>query len=294
MAIDIARLEQSVSRLDKFLKKAPKNPTPKKIHDVRTSTRKLESALESLTIRNKAAKKRLLRDLPVIRKRCGKVRDMDVLTGHAITVKLEDGEQDCLIQVLERLGATRVKYAKRLRQEVKRCAPQIRRDLARVEKTVQKLDRAAKNRGAVPDTQTTGMATEMAAELHNPAHLNHNNLHPYRLKVKQLRYVLQLSQEAQHDRFVAVLGEVKDCIGEWHDWGELVAIASDLLSPGPQCKFVQQLKRIAGEKFEKALAITNKMRATYVHGQRHGRGPGKGRTVPFSVVVAQAAARANA
>jgi hypothetical protein len=29
MAIDIARLEQSVSRLDKFLEKAPKNPTPK-------------------------------------------------------------------------------------------------------------------------------------------------------------------------------------------------------------------------------------------------------------------------
>jgi len=73
-----------------------------------------------------------------------------------------------------------------------------------------------------------------------------------------------------------------------------VAIASDLLSPGSQCKFVQQLKRIAGEKFEKALAITNKMRATYVDGQRHGRGPGKGRTVPFSAVVAQAAARANA
>jgi CHAD domain-containing protein len=293
MAIDIARLEQSVSRLDKFLKKAPKNPTPKKIHDVRTSTRKLESALESLTIRNKAAKKRLLRDLPVIRKRCGKVRDMDVLTGHAITVKLEDGEQDCLIQLLERLGATRVKYAKRLRQEVKRFAPQTRKDLERVGKTVQRLH-AAKDGGAVPETQTTSVTAEMAAELHIPAHLNRNNLHPYRLKVKQLRYVLQLSQEAQHDRFVAALGEVKDCIGEWHDWGELVAIASDLLSPGPQCKFVQQLKRIAGEKFEKALAITNKMRATYVDGQRHGRGPRKGRTVPFSVVVAQAAARANA
>jgi CHAD domain-containing protein len=292
MAIDIARLEQSVSRLDKFLKKAPKNPTPKKIHDVRTSTRKLESALESLTIRNKAAKKRLLRDLPVIRKRCGKVRDMDVLTGHAITVKPENGEQDCLIQLLERLGATRVKHAKRLRQEVKRFAPRTRKDLGRIGKTVQRL--AAKDGGAVPETQTTSVTAERAAELHIPAHLNRNNLHPYRLKVKQLRYVLQLSQEAQHDRFVAALGEVKDCIGEWHDWGELVAIASDLLGHGPQCKFVQQLKRIAREKFEKALAITNKMRATYVHGQRHGRGPGKGRTVPFSVVVAQAAARANA
>ena len=294
MAIDIARLEKSVSRLDKFLKKAPKNPTPNKIHDVRTSTRKLESALESLTIRNKAAKKRLLRDLPVIRKRCGKVRDMDVLTGHAITVKPENGEQDCLIQLLERLGATRVKHAKRLRQEVKRCAPQTRKDLGRVGKTVQRLDRAAKDGGSAPETQTTRVTAEMAAELHIPAHLNRNNLHPYRIKVKQLRYVLQLSQEAPHDRFVAALGEVKDCIGEWHDWGELVAIASDLLGHGPQCKFVQQLKRIAREKFEKALAITNKMRATYVERQRHERRPGRGRTVPFSVVVAQAAARANA
>jgi CHAD domain-containing protein len=216
MAVDIAQLEKSVSRLDKFLKKAPKNPTPKKIHDVRTSTRKLESALASLPISNKSAKKRLRRDLPVIRKRCGKVRDMDVLTGHVITVKPENGEQDCLIQLLERLGAARVKHAKRLRQEVKRYAPQTRKDLARVEKTVQKLDRAAKDQGAVPETQTTAA---MAAELHIPAHLNRNNLHAYRVKVKQLRYVLQLSQEAQHDRFVTALGEVKDCIGEWHDWG---------------------------------------------------------------------------
>ena len=292
MAIDIARLEESVRRLDKFLKKAPKNPTPKKIHDVRTSTRKLESALESLTIRNKAAKKRLLRDLPAIRKSCGKVRDMDVLTGHVITVKPENGEQDCLIQLLERLGATRVKHAKKLRQEVKRFAPQTRKDLGRVGKTVQRLDRAAK--GAVPETQTTSVTAEMAAELHIPAHLNRNNLHPYRLKVKQLRYVLQLSQEAQYDRFVAALGAVKDCIGEWHDWGELAAIASDLLGHGPQCKFVQQLNRIAREKFEKALAITNQMRARYVERQRHERRPGKGRTVPLSVVVAQAAARANA
>jgi CHAD domain-containing protein len=149
MAIDTARLEKSVNRLDKFLRKAPKNPTPKKIHDVRTSTRKLESALESLTIRNKAAKKRLLRDLPAIRKRCGKVRDMDVLTGHAITVKPENGEQDCLIQLLERLGATRVKHAKRLRQEVKRFAPQTRKDLGRVGKTVQRLN-AAMDGGAFP------------------------------------------------------------------------------------------------------------------------------------------------
>lgn len=72
-----------------------------------------------------------------------------------------------------------------------------------------------------------------------------------------------------------------------------MAIASDFLGHGPLCKFLTQLKRIAREKFEKALAITNKMRATYVERQRNERRSGTGRTIPFSVVVAQAPARAN-
>ena len=60
--------------------------------------------------------------------------------------------------------------------------------------------------------------------LKRPVRLNRNNLHPYRLKVKELRNVLQLSNRADDIEFVEKLGQVKDAIGDWHDWEELVRI----------------------------------------------------------------------
>ena len=48
MPLDIDRIEKSVRRVTKFLAKAPKDPTPKKVHDLRTSARRLEAAVEAL------------------------------------------------------------------------------------------------------------------------------------------------------------------------------------------------------------------------------------------------------
>jgi hypothetical protein len=58
---------------------------------------------------------------------------------------------------------------------------------------------------------------------------------PTALKVKELRYVLQLSEDAQKQQLVNKLGAVKDAIGEWHDWEELIAIAANALSHGARC-----------------------------------------------------------
>ena len=85
MALDTERLQKSIRQVSKFLKKAPKNSTPEKIHDVRTSTRRLESALDTVEIGKRGLKKRLQKELRRVRKRCGKLRDMDVLTAHAIS-----------------------------------------------------------------------------------------------------------------------------------------------------------------------------------------------------------------
>lgn len=47
-----------------------------------------------------------------------------------------------------------------------------------------------------------------------PIHLNRTNLHPCRLKVKELRNLLRLSDDSKQQEFVNVLGELKDAIGE--------------------------------------------------------------------------------
>src|SRR5438309_10177231 len=71
--------------------------------------------------------------------------------------------------------------------------------------------------------------------------------------------------------FIDSLGEVKDAIGEWHDWEELIAIAADLDEHGPNCKLIQELKKISERKYEHALSLTNQMRKDYLRGSPDAR-----------------------
>ena len=68
------------------------------------------------------------------------------------------------------------------------------------------------------------------------------------------------------------LGEVKDAIGEWHDWVELESIAKAILDH-PRCQLLQQLKEKVQERFTHALRIAENMRKKYVGApKRHGGG----------------------
>ena len=119
-----------------------------------------------------------------------------------------------------------------------------------------------------PSAEAAATALKLATELENPPALNKNNLHPYRLNVKELRNVLQLADDSGNQAFIDTLGEVKDAIGEWHDWEELIAIATDLLDHGPGCKLLQQLKTISAGKYDRALALANKLRKDFLSSSR--------------------------
>jgi CHAD domain-containing protein len=49
------------------------------------------------------------------------------------------------------------------------------------------------------------------------------------LKIKELRYVLEMADGPRNQEFIDRLGEIKDAIGEWHDWEELIAITVEVL-----------------------------------------------------------------
>src|SRR4051794_40555388 len=100
MSFDVERIQKSARKIEKFLRKNSKRPSSAAIHDLRTNTRRLETTFTTLGLDSNRKAKRVLRDLAGVRKRAGKVRDMDVLTADALTIKHE-GEQDCLVQLLE-------------------------------------------------------------------------------------------------------------------------------------------------------------------------------------------------
>jgi CHAD domain-containing protein len=240
----------------------------------------------TLGLDSKGKVRRLLHDIGDVRKHAGKVRDMDVLTADAVTLK-QDGEEDCLVQLLEYLGAERTKHVKELRRLINRSTPQLRRNLERNSKRLEKVLRRAGDNRTRSDVIADTMARiiQLSAELHSPIRLNRNNLHPYRLKVKELRNVLQLSDRADDHILLKKLGEVKDAIGEWHDWVGLRSIAGQLLDHGTSCKLIKRLKKTSDSKYEHALSLANRVRNQYLTARERKRGNRMSKIAPSIPVL---------
>jgi len=277
MPVDVERIEKSTSRIAKFLRKNSNRPTAEAIHDLRTDSRRLETAFVTVELNTKGKVKRLLRDLGNVRKRAGKVRDMDVLTAYALTVQPKR-EQDCLVRLFEHLGAERSEYVKKLRAVIDGTNTQLGRRLKRSSRRVEKLfeqaEKDPENSDAI--SVTVARAIELGEGLKRPATLTRTNLHAYRLKVKELRNVLQLAGKSDAQKFAGDLSEVKEAIGEWHDWQELCGIATEVLHHS-SCKLISELKATTESKYKHALQLTNRLRTNYLNhdGPRRGKRPTK-------------------
>lgn len=258
MAIDFEKIHKSLRKLRKLLANLPRDASPEKVHKLRTTARKVEAIFGALSLDSQKNEQRLIKRLRKIRKRAGKVRDLDVLTGDLATVQV-DGETDCQVRVLECLGAKRSKRAAKLRHSVGQCRGKLKTRLRRASAS---LDQALGDTEFHPESAAAAESLRLSSELDIPKRLNKGNLHAYRLKLKQLRYVLELAPD--HPKFIEDLGEAKDAIGEWHDWEELIAIANAVLDHGNTCKLIRKLKETTDSKFAHALRVTENLRRNYL------------------------------
>lgn len=254
MALDRARIRKPAQKLLKLLKKIDREPTPDNVHALRTNTRRVQAISGALDLKNTS----VLKELERLRRRAGKVRDMDVLTGFASTIHLKQ-DDNCAVQLLEYLGARRSKQAKKLRAEVRRRGSGLRKELQHT---------PSLRKSAAADA--TGAAAKLASELTVPRRLDRATLHPYRLKVKELQYVLHMAAGATEAKFVKDLGRVKDAIGAWHDWQELSVIAQEVLDHGTPCALRQELDRIVKRKYTDAMTLVQNFRKRYLRVNKPG------------------------
>jgi len=273
MALDRAQLYKPGKKLRKLLKRISTEPTPEEVHDLRTNIRRMEALLKALQLDSTGNEKKLLRAVNPVRRQAGKVRDMDVLTGFASSLHAGE-EAECRVTLLEYLGAKRYRQARKLGKLVRSEKRPLRWRIKRSGKQINRIagDKNRPELDARAATDAAASSLRLASELREPRTLNTNNLHEYRKKVKELRYVLKFAANNDTD-VVDALGEVKDAIGEWHDWLELQAAAGKVLNHGAGCGLIQEIRAIARDKFEHALSQTNRMRARYfdVAGNRKGR-----------------------
>lgn len=251
------KVESPLRKLRKSLKRLPKDPSVEGVHSLRTRARKVEAVSSALMQGHKEQTRAMLKSLKPLRKAAGKVRDMDVLIADALTLSC-DRQNESLVRLVEHLGRERAKNEGKLLDVVASQKKTAGRGLRRFTKTASKW---------LEDQSALGAETEAAAaalwnELSRWPKFNRRNIHPFRIKVKELHYMLQLSADADR-HLMSVLEKVKDRIGDWHDWQQLECIAGEVLDPRADRVLIEQIEETSERKLTLACDAASGLRRRY-------------------------------
>jgi CHAD domain-containing protein len=273
MTVELRSIEKPFRNLRRLLKKIAEPPEPEQVHQLRTGARRIEAMLHALELGHRSVAGELIAHLKPIRKAAGAVRDMDVLIASAATLPHE-GEEECFVHLLEELAEERRKAANKLDKTLN-ARQRATREL--LKKALDSLVSGARGNGKESVRTNPQMATQFMAsslqletELAEWPKLNVRNLHAYRLKVKELRSLLELGRKPDKN-FRNALRAVKDHIGAWHDWSELSRIAAIKLRHGASCALQQRISAREKEQRRKALASANRVQENYFGKSSAGR-----------------------
>ena len=257
-------LREPFRRLRESLKNIEKNPPPEDVHKLRIQARRIESIASALNPDGGKQARRLIKPVKQLRRAAGGVRDMDVLTTNALSL-CDRSNGPSLARLIDYLKSTRAKNALTLLKIVDRERKPARRSLRKYKRLAASgpINANGASRSATSSAEASNpfhaAAAELTAELESWPKISSANIHHFRLKVKELRYVLQALPDADQ-AFQDALAAVKDQIGEWHDWQQLALVASQALSEPSDAALLAEIKKTAQKKLRQAKAVANAMR----------------------------------
>lgn len=253
MPIDTKRTRLTFQRLDRELNKLTKTPAPENVHKFRTNSRRIEALLSEVVEERHRNDEKLLELLTRLRKKAGRVRDLDVQIESLRALKFPqaNGHKS---QVMDALVDERVKREQKLARAFARdTTDEIRK----------RLKRAAKNMDVPKGTDVLELTLRKLGELeNNHAPLTEKTLHQYRIIGKRARYVAELADgDPEAKRVVEQLKRMQDVIGDWHDWLKLTQKAEDLLGGARDSALVAMLRNLTQAKFRQGLDAVAEIRS---------------------------------
>jgi CHAD domain-containing protein len=239
-------------KLEPDLVKLSSKPRPDSVHRFRTGTRRLQILLGELSPKLDRSEKKLLKQLARIRKRAGKVRDLDVQLAALRSLKVPQ-EPRRKTQLVNHLIELRRQQEKKLRKAA---------DKATVREIRKRLKRAAKRFN--PKTARDPLVAAKAM-LDQPepgaAPLTEAVLHQYRILSKRARYAAEFaSPSPAAEKFIAELKVLQDALGDWHDWLTLRETAIQHVGEVRESPLVAELHNVTGAKFRHAVAALSRTR----------------------------------
>ena len=226
-------------RMSRQIGRVAKDATPENVHHFRTNTRRVEALVEQLAPEGESQSK-LLRQLSKLRKRAGKLRDLDVQISFLKELKVPD-RQNHRAQLLEQLAEEKVKRTKKLAALFNGAS-------------VRKLRNRLRKVNAQMNLAGVDPLKIAFARLPRPAsaNLNEKELHACRIAAKRARYLAELSNAPAAKLFIEELKRAQDAVGEWHDVLKLSERAEKLFGSVRDSALVAVLQNIMRARFRRA------------------------------------------
>jgi CHAD domain-containing protein len=258
MSIAPKRSRVVFEKLEQDLVKLSSKPRAENVHRFRTGTRRLQILLGELSPKLGRSQKKLLKMLGRIRKRAGKVRDLDVQLAALRSLKIPR-EPRRKTQLVNQLIELRGEQEKKLRKAVDEgTAREIRKRLKRASKDFNpetSRDPLEVARGMLEAIERGGASVTEAL------------LHQYRILSKRARYAAEFADpSAEAEQFIAAIKRIQDALGDWHDWLTLTQTASERLGEVRESSLVAELHNVTGAKFRHAVVVLSQMRGKQTPG----------------------------
>lgn len=250
------RTEKLARRLASVLDELPDDPSPKYVHRLRTAIRRIESLVSYSQPDLGRKQKKALQEMAMLRKRAGKVRDVDVQMAllKEIANRSTAGDRNGLGGYLQQ---KREKQARRLVSAARKVGDsKFPTHLRRIAEEASVAAGSGNHQDAV--SEAAKRLSEVEAEFTSHATHHAAQLHRVRIQIKKTRYLAELAGETpERKRLLERLKSAQDALGNWHDWQGLAQTADSHFRQRVNCPLLVEIRALLAAKQATATAAVH-------------------------------------
>jgi CHAD domain-containing protein len=263
MSLEEKRVKALSENLSAAIAHLAHEVTAKPVHRLRTTVRRIETVTAYARPDLSRKQQKSLKSLAALRKRAGKVRDLDVQMKVLDAIANTSTRQD-RYALTEALKRKRSRQATRLSEavgkaEASRLSAHVRRIL---DKAVEAL--ASVEPRVSPLLQAAEEMARLAAESTVTASTKARILHKIRIRIKKIRYLTELAEKTPaRESFLSELKAAQDVLGDWHDWEELTFTAEKQFGDRMNCPLLVEVRALFAAKHVAAGAAVGSLLSAY-------------------------------
>lgn len=251
------RAEQLYSFLLNVASQNSRGVSPKNVHGLRTTSRRLQSILAA----EANPDRKLYKQLRKIRRQAGKVRDLDVQLAalKSLEVPSAADEQDRVLTALQR---QRRKSAHNLRDFLIDYRRRLRKGFPAKQDATEQSPTTPNGKAASVEPEPNRLLdalTSFAAAARDHQIATADDLHAFRIAAKKARYTAEMvGESAEAADVITALKQIQDAIGEWHDWALLASTATELLGHPADSRLLKAIEAEVRAHLANARRVTTR------------------------------------